>query len=88
MEVNEPLHAAILRNAPAGALRDIIRNHAGTLLDDARRLLRDGITDRAEIGRVLGVLPDGADPGENPRCRSSPIRSAIGSNQGARYALV
>jgi type II secretory ATPase GspE/PulE/Tfp pilus assembly ATPase PilB-like protein len=76
MEVNEPLHAAILRNAPAGALRDIIRNHAGTLLDDARRLLRDGITNRAEIGRVLGVLPDGDDPGESPD-EISPIRSAM-----------
>lgn len=55
--LDEPLRRAILAGASAQAMDELIRKRDGheSLRDAAAALVRAGVTDEAEVGRVLGV---------------------------------
>jgi type II secretory ATPase GspE/PulE/Tfp pilus assembly ATPase PilB-like protein len=57
VRVNDGLRSAIVRGADAEALRARYRQAAGyrSLADAARSLAASGVTDEAEVKRVLGI---------------------------------
>jgi general secretion pathway protein E len=60
LAVDEPVRAAVLSRSEASAIRAAAQQRAGltTLHDAAQSLVDAGVTDRAEVERVLGVLPE------------------------------
>jgi type II secretory ATPase GspE/PulE/Tfp pilus assembly ATPase PilB-like protein len=55
LTMTDALRDALAQGAPVGRLRELARAQgAGSLLDDARRAVREGVTTAAEVTRVLG----------------------------------
>ncbi len=55
VEISERLRPMILRSAPVSQLRTETRSPNHQLIESARALVRQGLTDDAELARVLGV---------------------------------
>lgn len=53
---------ALMQNATLGELQSIaLKTSSSTFAEDAKRLIDTGLTDQAEVDRVLGVTIDGKD---------------------------
>ena len=64
--MNEALRAAVLTHAPTSELRRIVAEGGTDLLTDARRLLAAGLTNEAEVKRVLGHCDANQDDNSCP----------------------
>ncbi len=52
--LDEDVRSAVVRQVGASELRTIAAEQAPTLLQDAERLVRDGLTDLSEVRRIIG----------------------------------
>jgi type II secretory ATPase GspE/PulE/Tfp pilus assembly ATPase PilB-like protein len=54
LALNDATRSAIRSDAPAAELRTVSQAQGPTLLTEARRLVAGGVTDRAEVERIIG----------------------------------